>query len=47
MVKYKKKDELLMIKYLRFRSKNPGLSKKTYMKHKDIAKLLNKSTSYV
>ena len=46
-MKYKVEDEVKMIKYLRFRQFNPGTHKNTYMSLQSIAKLLNKSTSYV
>ena len=46
-MKYAKKDELEMIKYLRFRKNSPSKCKQTFMSYKDIAKFLNKSIQYV
>ena len=47
MVKYKTEEEIKMVQYLRFRSRNPALARKTYMKYKDIGKLINKSVDHV
>ena len=46
-MKYNLADSIRMIKFLRFRKKDPAKSKKTYMSLKAIAKLLNKSITYV
>jgi len=46
-MKYKKQEEIQMIKYLYFRNKDIATTTRYYMKHKDIAKLINKSPSYV
>ena len=46
-MKYKKADELSIVKFLRFRIHDPKQSKQTYMGYKSIAKYINKSISYV
>ena len=47
MVKYSKQKEIQIVKLFRF-GKQPHIGKnKTYMRIKDIAKFLNKSTTHV
>ena len=46
-MKYKKEDEIKMIKYFRFRNTDPQTTKYTYMPIVSIAKFLNKSVAYV
>ena len=46
-MKYIKSQESQIIKYLRFRNKEPNECQYTYMSLGPIAKLLNRSVSYV
>ena len=46
-MKYSKEDAFKMIKLFRFRTKKPSDCKYYYMKIKDIAQFLNKSSTYV
>ena len=46
-MKYNKEEEIKMVRLFRFRNRNPSESKHRYMKIKDIAKFLNKSSTYV
>ena len=47
MTKYTDLDAFYIVKFLRYRSNSPSESKYTYMPLCHIAKLLNKSISYV
>ena len=46
-MKYSKKDAIQIVKLMRFKKQPHSGKNKTYMRIKDIAKLLNKSLTYV